>query len=280
VIVAVAGGKGGAGKTFISTSLALVQAPLQFVDCDVEEPNAHLFLEPAVKKWEQVSITIPYFRKWKGGVCREGAEFCRFRALAVVNGEMLVFPELCTSCGGCFLLCPEETLQPRPHQVGLIKMGGAKRGIDFIAGELRVGQQRTEEVIRAVKERMNPGENAVIDCPPGSGRPARVALEGADFCLMVTEPTPFGLHDIQGNKKLLDVLKIPAGVVINRSGSGYDGILRWCGEEGIPLLAEIPFDFEIARAAARGLTLTEIDASWERRLQNLWSDVEGLVQKG
>lgn len=277
MIIAVAGGKGGTGKTFISTSLALVQAPLQFMDCDVEEPNAHLFLEPGIKKWERVSISIPHFRKWKGEVCREGAEFCRFQALAVVEDEMLVFPELCTSCGGCFLLCPEEVLQPREHQIGLIKKGGGKRGIDFIAGELRVGQQRTEEVIRAVKERLNPGENVVIDCPPGSGRTTRVALEGADFCLMVTEPTPFGLHDIQGNKKLLDILKIPAGVVINRVSGGYDEIARWCEKEGIPVLAEIPFDFRIARAAARGLTLTEIDPGWEEKLQNLWSDIEGLV---
>jgi len=277
VIIAVAGGKGGTGKTFVSTSLALVQAPLQFADCDVEEPNAHLFLEPSLKKWERVSVTIPSFRKWRGEVCRPGAEFCRFRALAVVEDEMLVFPELCTSCGGCFLLCPEETIKPREHQVGVVKMGMAKRGIDFVTGELTVGQQRTEEVIKAVKKRTSPGENVVIDCPPGSGPTARVALEGADFCLMVTEPTPFGLHDIQGNKKLLDVLKIPAGVVINRAGGSYDGIDRWCKKEEIPLLAEIPFDFEIARSAARGMTLSEVEPVWEEKLKNLWADIEKYV---
>ena len=277
MIISIAGGKGGIGKTFIAVSLALSNSPIQFLDCDVEEPNAHLFLEHKVRKVERVSITVPHFRKWKGGACHRAAEFCRYQALAVVKDTMLVFPELCVSCGGCFLLCPEGVLKAVDHQVGVVKRGIARNGIDFISGELKIGSQRTTEVIRAVKERFNKKENAVVDCPPGNGRPVLEAIRGSSFCLLVTEPTPFGLHDLKGNGKLLDILKIPAGVVINRAGGGYDGIQRWCKEKGLPVLAEVPFDLELARAAARGRTLPDVSPSWTQRLQTLWSDIGRLV---
>ncbi|MFH1037233.1 MAG: ATP-binding protein [PVC group bacterium] len=277
MILAVAGGKGGIGKTLIATSLALSNAPVQFLDCDVEEPNAHLFLEAKVKKVERVSITVPHFRKWKGEACYQGAEFCRYQALAVVKDTMLVFPELCVSCGGCFLLCPEGVLDPVDHQVGDVKTSKGRNGIEFISGELKIGSQRTTEVIRAVKNRLDAGGNAVVDCPPGSGRPVLESLRGSDFCLLVTEPTPFGLHDVKGNKRLLDILNIPGGVVINRAGGGYDGIRRWCEEEGVPVLEEIPFDLELARAAARGRTLPDIDPSWARRFQDLWAAIKRKI---
>lgn len=270
MILAVAGGKGGIGKTLVATSLALANAPLQFLDCDVEEPNAHFFLRPRIRKASGVSITVPRFRKWKGEVCPAAAEFCRYGALAVVGEELLVFPDLCVACGGCFLLCPAGTLEPVDYPVGVVKESVGCSGIEFISGELKVGSQRTTEVIRAVKDRLERGRDTVVDCPPGSGRPVLEAIRGSDFCLLVTEPTPFGLHDLQGNKKLLDILKIPGGVVINRSGTGYDSIQRWCREENLPILAEIPFDRELASAAARGRTLPDISPDWNRKLKELW----------
>lgn len=273
MIIGVAGGKGGVGKTFVSTSLALANAPLQFLDCDVEEPNAHLFLDFKLQKSERVVIPIPSYQPWKGEVCSPAADFCRTRALAVVGDEMLVFPELCTGCGGCFRICPEGVLQPVEHVVGWVKSGRAKNGIRFTAGELRVGQQRTETVIREVKKKLNPETDSIIDAPPGNARGAREALEGCDFCLLITEPTPFGLKDLQGNKALCDLLNIPAGVIVNRAGGLYQGIREWCAAQKIPILAEIPFSLETARQAARGSTLPEIDSSWKRRIQTVWEGI-------
>jgi MinD superfamily P-loop ATPase len=274
VILSVAGGKGGIGKTLVATSLALANSPLQFLDCDVEEPNGHFFLRPRIRKVEEISITVPRFRKWKGEACPEAADFCRYGALAVVGEEMLVFPELCVACGGCFLLCTGGSLEPVEYQVGVVKRSVGRSGIECISGELKVGSQRTTEVIRAVKDRLQSDRDTVIDCPPGSGRPVLEAVRESDFCLLVTEPTPFGLHDLRGNKKLLDLLKIPGGVVINRSGTGYDGIQRWCREENLPVLAEIPFDRELASAAARGRTLPDISPDWNRKLQELWETIK------
>ncbi len=277
MIVTVAGGKGGTGKTLVSTSMAVSAGPVQFLDCDVEEPNAHLFLSPRLDRFEKVTVTVPRFRGWKGPACREGARFCRPAALAVVRGGMLVFPELCTSCGGCFMLCPEGALVPSAHPVGTVKIGVARGGIDFAAGELLVGQQRTVDVIRAVKKKLRPTGNAVIDCPPGNGPAAMEAVRGSDLCILVTEPTPFGLHDLKGNRTLLGMLGIPVAVVVNRAGGTYEALDRWCREERLEVLMEIPRDPAIARGAARGRTLPEIDASWGGRLQRLWETAGTLA---
>lgn len=277
MIVAVAGGKGGVGKTLISTSLARVIAPVQFLDCDVEEPNAHIFLKFTPRRSERVEISIPQYRRWKGEVCHASAEFCRYQALIVINDDMLVFPQLCTSCGGCFILCPDQTLKPIPHIVGIVKTGVATGGINMVTGELRIGEQSTTEVIKAVKARLNRDRDVLIDCPPGNSRPALESVRESDFCLLVTEPTPFGLEDLKGNKELIDLLGIPAGVVINRSGGPYREVSGWATDHGIPVLAEIPWDHAIARGAARGRTLPEIDPSWNERLRELWKDIERLI---
>ena len=277
MIIGVAGGKGGVGKTFISTSLALANAPLQFLDCDVEEPNAHLFLDFKLRKSERVTVTIPSYQRWKGAVSSAAADFCRPRALAVAGDEMLIFPELCTGCGGCFRLASPGVLKPVEHTVGRIKTGIAKSGIRFIAGELKVGQQRTVPIIREVKNRIEPEMDTVIDSPPGNGALAREALIGCDFCLMVTEPTPFGLKDLKGNQKLLDLLGIPGGVIINRAGGLYQGIEEWSSRHRIPILGRIPFSRETARQAARGSTLGEIDNSRQRHLQTIWEEIESLI---
>ena len=278
MIIAVAGGKGGVGKTFVSTSLARAVAPLQFLDCDVEEPNAHLFLNPAFQKYRQVSLPVPSYRRWKGEVCPAGAEFCRYHALAVINEEMLVFPELCTGCGGCFLLCPEDVLLPVDHQIGTVKIGTGRSGISFISGEMKIGQQRATEVIQAVKTGLDSSRDVVIDCPPGNGRDTLEAVRSSDFCLLVGEPTPFGLSDLEGNKKLMDLLNIPTGVVINRAGGQYQELTAWCSRQNIPVLAEIPFDFKFASGAARGQVLQEIEPDWGERLRTLWSDLKAIVK--
>lgn len=277
MILAVAGGKGGIGKTLVAVSLALANSPVQLLDCDVEEPNAHLFLDPRIARADRVSLTVPRFRGWKGGACPQAAEFCRYQALAVVNDTMLVFPELCVSCGGCFLLCPRGVLAPADYRVGTIKIGTARNGIRLVTGELKIGAQRTTEMIRAVKARLAPDVDAVVDCPPGSGRPVLEAVQGSDYCLLVTEPTPFGLHDLRGNKRLLELLKIPAGVVINRSGGDYQDVRRWCEAESVPVLEEIPFDLKLAAAAARGRAIVDADPDWTRRFWDLWAVIKRRI---
>jgi len=274
VIVAVAGGKGGVGKTLISTSLARAVAPVQFLDCDVEEPNAQIFLKFTPRRSERVEIEVPAYRKWKGEVCEAGAEFCRYQALIVINDDMLIFPQLCTSCGGCFILCPAQALTPVPHTVGTVRSGVSTGGINMVTGELKIGEQSTTEVIKSVKSRMESDRDVLIDCPPGNSRPALEAMRGSDFCLLITEPTPFGLEDLKGNKELVDLLGLPAGVVINRSGGPYQEVSRWALEQGLPVLAEIPWTAETARGAARGRTLPEIDPAWNGRLRELWGDIE------
>ncbi len=274
MIVSVAGGKGGVGKTLVSTSLARAAAPVQFLDCDVEEPNAHLFLKFTPRRSERIEVEVPGYRKWKGEVCWEGAEFCRYQALVVVNDDMLVFPQLCTSCGGCFILCPDQVLKPVLHVVGTVRTGVGSGGINMVTGELKIGEQSTTEVIKAVKSRLNPDREVVIDCPPGNSRPALEAMRGSDFCLLITEPTPFGLEDLKGNKELVDLLGIPAGVVINRSGGPYQEVSSWASDQGLPVLVEIPWNQEIARGAARGRTLPEINPDWNARLRDLWGEIE------
>ena len=280
MIVSVAGGKGGTGKTFLSTSLAVAARPARFLDCDVEEPNAHVFLAPSYSRWERVSITVPAVRSWKvrdAGKLREAAAFCRYNALAVVRESLMVFEELCTGCGGCFRICPEGYLRRKDHAVGTVKTGTSRDGMDFIMGELKVGEQRTAEVIEAVRAKGRGGGDTIIDCPPGSGRPALAAVGGSDFCILVTEPTPFGLHDLAENMELLRMLDIPVGVIKNRSGGAYRKVEEYCREREVPVLLDVPFTIETARAAAEGRTLIDIDPSSTEKLAAIWSEVRERV---
>jgi len=277
LIVSVAGGKGGTGKTFVSASLASAARPARFLDCDVEEPNAHVYLSPSYRRWENVSITVPAVQAWKvrdAGKLREAAAFCRYNALAFVRGSLIIFEELCTGCGGCFSICPEGYLKGKEHVVGVVKTGSARDGIDFISGELHIGAQRTAEVIEAVRSKGRGNGDTIIDCPPGSGRPALAAVRGSDFCILVTEPTPFGLHDLTENIELLRILDIPGGVIQNRTGTSYRKVEEYCRERGLPLLLDIPFTIETARDAADGKTLTDIDPSWRGKLANAWKTVK------
>ncbi|MDP8247863.1 MAG: 4Fe-4S binding protein [Candidatus Tritonobacter lacicola] len=276
MIVAVAGGKGGTGKTFVSTSLAVVKKSLRFLDCDVEEPDAHIYLRPAFRRWSNVSITTPLVRAWKAkdpGKLKEAADFCRYNALAFVRGKLIVFEELCTGCGGCFKVCPDGSLIEKEQVVGVVKDGAARDGIEFVMGELKVGKQRTVRVIEKVRSAAGESGDVLIDCPPGSGRPALAAMRGSDFCVLVTEPTPFGLHDLAENIELLGLLGIPAGVVLNRSGGTYRGVETFCRDNGIPVLLEIPFTLETARSSADGKTLPDIDPAWSDKLAAVWNRI-------
>ena len=276
MIVSVASGKGGTGKTLIATSLALSlgnETEVQFLDCDVEEPNAHIFLKPVINRHETVSIPIPQIDEQKCTFCGKCAEVCAYNALAVLKDRVLVFPELCHGCGACSYLCPEDAISEVEREIGVVEIGRSKQ-IEFIHGRLAVGEAMAPPVIRRVKEHIDPEKTVIIDVPPGTSCPVVEAVEGSDFCLLVTEPTPFGLNDLTLAVETVKKLNIPRGVVINRAGVGDRKVDEYCQEESIPLLLHIPLDTRIARLYSQGILLVEGMPEWREVFHRLFEDIQ------
>lgn len=277
MIISVASGKGGTGKTLVATSLALsLESDLQFLDCDVEEPNAHIFLKPAIERQEIVAIPIPQVNEDKCNLCGKCAEVCAFNAIAVLPKKVLVFPELCHGCGACSYLCPEDAISEVGKEVGILEMGRAN-GIEFIHGKLNIGEMMAPPIIRRVKEHIDPQKTAIIDVPPGTSCPVVEAVRGSDFCLLVTEPTPFGLNDLILAVEVVKELGIPCGVVINRDSGGDSSVEEYCHAEGVPLLLHIPLDNEIARLYSRGIPLVEGMPQWREHFIALFHGIQQLV---
>jgi MinD superfamily P-loop ATPase len=273
MITAVAGTKGGAGKTLLASSLAMTVQGLRFIDCDVEEPNAHLYLNPVPKKQERVTVTVPRAKHWFQADLRAAVTFCPVNALAVTGGRLLVFEELCTGCGGCFLCAPPGTLTPTDIEIGRIKTGLAKNGTELVTGTLNVGSQRTGRVIRAAKQKIARTGDTLIDCPPGSSRPALEAIRGSSFCIIVTEATPFGLEDLKTGIESIRLLAVPFGVVINKCIGTPDALRAYCKDKDVPIVAELPFSKQVMTASSRGKTLPEMDSSWEKTIRELWNRI-------
>ena len=270
MIVSVASGKGGTGKTLVATSLALsLESQVQFLDCDVEEPNAHIFLKPSIKHQEAVSVPIPQVDERKCTFCGKCAEVCVYNAIAVLPKKVLVFPELCHGCGACSYLCPEGAISEVGREIGVLEMGYSGE-IEFIHGRLAIGEMMSPPLIGRVKEHIDPRKTVIIDVPPGTSCPVVEAVKGSDFCLLVTEPTPFGLNDLALAVEVLKKLSIPCGVLINRTGVGDNKVEEYCKEEGIPILLHIPLDTEIARNYSRGITLVQGMPQWHQAFQRLF----------
>jgi len=241
VIVAIASGKGGTGKTTVAVNLALsLSGDVQILDCDVEAPNAHLFLH-AEDLCNQ---------------CGECSRLCQYNAIAVLGTGVMVFPELCHGCGGCTLVCPEEAISEVMRPIGVVEEGRAGN-IHLVQGRLYVGEALVPPLIRDVRARSRDDGVVLIDAPPGTSCSMIAAVRGSDFVVLVTEPTPFGLNDLELAVETVRTLGIPCGVVINRAGSGDDRVHRYCSAEGLEILLEIPDDRRIAEAYARGLTLVD-----------------------
>jgi MinD superfamily P-loop ATPase len=296
MIIAVASGKGGTGKTTVATSLALAilgdtgngtdrtepmnsTKPL-FLDCDVEEPNAALFLKPSLDHHEDVGILIPEVDFDRCTYCGRCAEVCVWHAIAVVGRRVLIFPELCHGCGSCTLNCPDGAIHEVLHVMGSLESGSAGP-IAFGHGILNVGEAMAVPIIRQLKGRYmdNPGQRVmVLDASPGTSCPVVETMRGADFVLLVTEPTPFGLHDLRLTVQVArDELDLPVGVVINRDGVGDAGVLEYCAAEGIPILMRIPLDRRIAEAISGGEVLVKALPEYRPQFLELWEQILAIL---
>jgi MinD superfamily P-loop ATPase len=281
MILSVASGKGGTGKTLVATSLALSlkdKHKVQILDCDVEEPNDHVFLNPEITGRDAVTIPIPKVDEAKCTLCGECAKICAYHAIIVLGKHVLTFPQLCHGCGACTYLCPEKAITERNRETGVLEWGGID-GLGFIHGRLTVGEAMAPPVIRKVKEKVRGDGISIRDVPPGTSCPVVEAVKGSDFCLLVTEPTPFGLNDLILAVEMVRKLSIPFGVVLNRAGVGDAGVQEYCKKENIRIVLTIPLDTEIARLYSRGIPLVEGLPQWKIRFQELFTTVKDLIDE-
>jgi MinD superfamily P-loop ATPase len=278
MIVSVASGKGGTGKTSVAVNLALSIDNAQLLDCDVEEPNAHIFLNPKISRTQVVAVPVPIVNEKLCDHCGKCADFCQYNAIFVGSDKVLVFPDLCHNCGGCALVCPKEAISEDQHKIGTLKLGSTG-DLELVYGELEVGEPMAVPLIKEVKKNVRKNKNVVLDSPPGTSCPVIQTVKDSDFCILVTEPTPFGLHDLKIMVQVLENMRIPCGVVINRAGLGDNRVYKYCEEKGIPKLLEIPYERKIAEFYSRGIPFSLEMPEWKTKFQALFATVKRLVSK-
>jgi len=266
MIMSIASGKGGTGKTSVAVNMALSLGKVQLLDCDVEEPNAHILLHPKISATKPVHISTPLVNEEKCDHCGKCAEFCEFNALFVTSEKVLFFPELCHGCGGCAIVCPKDAIGERNVEIGVIKMGIVDE-VELVYGELNVGEPMAVPVIKEVKKQVKKNKTVIIDSPPGTSCPVIESVYGSDYCILVSEPTPFGLHDLKITVEVLEEINIPFGVIINRAGIGDRKIYDYCEEKGAPILLEIPFQREIAELYSNGIPFVVEMPEWKEKFQ-------------
>jgi MinD superfamily P-loop ATPase len=275
MIISIASGKGGTGKTTVALNLALSLPDVQLIDCDVEEPNLHLFLSPRVHRAHPVTLPVPVVDETKCTYCGKCAEICRFNALAVVKNQILIFPELCHGCGGCSLLCPERAIRENPREIGVIQEG-SHNGLSFVQGILNLGEPMPTPVIREEKKLIDRRKTVILDCSPGTSCPVIEGVRGSDFCLLVTEDTPFGLNDLELAVEMVRALGIPLGVFINRADLGDGRVKSYCQKEGVPLLGELPHDRWIAEVYSRGEIVVEKIPEYRQLFLSLFKKIQKI----
>lgn len=278
MIICIASGKGGTGKTTIAVNLALsLDESVSFLDCDVEEPNAHLFLKPSLEEKIIVHTFVPEIDFAKCNYCGRCGEICQFNAIAVLKDYVLTFPELCHGCLGCYRICPEKAVQEGKRELGIIERGRVGN-IEFTHGRMRVGEAMSPPLIKKVKDFIRNDRLNILDAPPGTSCPVVTAFHGADVALLVTEPTPFGLNDLKLAVGVVRTLGIPLGIVINRTGPDFPPLWTYLADEKIPILLEIPLDRKIAEAYSRGETIAAVMPEWKEKFRRLYLDIRNLVK--
>ena len=275
--IAIASGKGGTGKTTIATNLAMHIAGLgkevQYLDCDVEEPNGHIFLKPDVEKTQAVTVDVPQVDLKKCTGCGKCGEICQYSAIVhLKDNNVLTFEQLCHSCGGCMRVCPAEAIKPKPLNIGDIDVGKAG-GVDFVSGKLQIGHVRTPSLIKEVKKYIKNDTPAIVDVPPGTSCPVVEAVKGSDFVLLVTEPTPFGLNDLKLAVGLVREMDLSFAVAINRYGIGDDQVEKYCTAEDIGIILKLPDDRRIAEAYSTGRMIVDVLPDYKKDFASLYENV-------
>ncbi len=275
--IAIASGKGGTGKTTLSCSLAFsVDGPVRLLDCDVEEPNAHFFVNAEIDHTEEVYSLVPVVDGSKCTGCGACGRICRFGAIVPLGKKVLVFDELCHSCGGCARICPVGAIAEAKRKIGTLE-SGRRQQVEFVSGRLDVGQAMSPPVIRAVMQHAKPNGLTLVDCPPGTACPFVTAVKACDVVILVTEPTPFGLHDLTLAIETLRQMALPFGAIVNRANGEQNPIAAYCAAEGIPLLLQIPEDRRVAQAYSRGRLPIEVLPWLREKLAALPKALEKMI---
>ncbi|OQY19686.1 MAG: (4Fe-4S)-binding protein [Desulfobacteraceae bacterium 4572_35.1] len=278
--IAIASGKGGTGKTTLSVALAqAADKNVQLIDCDVEEPNGHIFIDAQLDKHEDVTIPIPVLDKTLCNNCGKCGEICQFNAIVTIGDKTMIFDDMCHSCGGCILVCPQQALTEQQKTIGYLDSGsntincGQVHQLSFIKGSIKIGEAMSPPVIRAAKKKADQNQLTIIDCPPGTSCPMMTAVCDCDFVLLVTEPTPFGLHDLKLAVETMRCMDLPFAVIVNRDGCGDERVSEYCSAEKIPLVLKIKDDRRVATAYSRGEGLLSALPELAPKLRSLLDDI-------